>query len=207
MKLTKVEWIAVLVTGLGLFLVAIIVGALVMQAVRYQPATGQATIQPRPQSSPVLTTAKAAYPAAETLARQWHDDAQLSRITAAWRQPTETELLTAQTSWAFYFYAPSVRETLIVSVTGQTAHQTRIGPAVQISAVIPPNAWQVDSPQAMHHFLENGGREFLQEHPQAGVNLQLNVSDQGQVEWSVMGVSTPDQPTVLFFVNAGSGMS
>jgi len=207
MKLTKQEWLVFLATVLGIFLVAIIIGMLVIKAVRYQPAA-QTKAQPRPQqAAPALTTAKAAYPPAESLARQWHNDAQLTRVTAAWRQPTEAQLLSGQTSWAFYFYSPAAQESYIVSVTGQSAHASRIGPAVQIRPVILPNYWQVDSPQAIHDFLEHGGREFLQKHPQASVNLQLNVSDAGQVEWSVMGVSTPDQTPVVFFLNATVGMA
>ncbi len=206
MKFSKTEWIISVGAVLGLFLAAIVIVALALGATRRVSARPPVTL-PQQNAAALTTTAKDAYPAAEALARRWHDDAQLSRITAAWRQPTETQLLTGKTSWAFYFYSPSVRETYIVSVAGQTARQSRVSPAPQVPPTISSNYWQVDSPKAIRDFLEHGGRQFLQEHPQSSVHLQLNVSEKGQVEWSVIGLSAPDEPTVVFFLNATSGMS
>ena len=199
MKFSKAE----LATLLVLFLAVVVTGLVLVTLVRQQFSMAMAVSQ----NVASLTTAKEAYPLAEALARRWRDDVRLSRVTAAWRQPTEAQLLSGQTSWAFYFYSPSARQTIIVSVRGQIVQKSRVSSTHQAPTTISPADWRIDSPQAIRDFLDHGGRQFLQTHPQSNVHLQLFVSEAGQVEWSITALSAPGQPTVQFFLNATRGLA
>jgi len=199
MKLSKAE----LATLLVLFLAVVVTGLVLVTLVRQQFSTAMAVSQ----DVASLTTAKDAYPLAEALARRWRDDVQLSRVTAAWRRPTEAQLLSGKTNWAFYFYSPSAQQTIIVSVRGRIVQESGVSPASQAPATISPADWQIDSPQAIRDFLDHGGRQFLQTHPQSNVHLQLLASEAGQVEWSIIALSVPGEPTVQFFLNATGGLT
>lgn len=188
---------------LGVMFLALVVTAAILVRFVYQEVVPRAD---GPRNLSEYATAAEAYPQAETLARQWRIDAQLSRVTAAWRSPTEEELLSGKTSWAFYFYSPSAGQSYIVSAAGAEVHESRINDEPQAPPLIPLAQWVVDSPQAIRDFLDHGGRQFLQVNAHSNVHLQLLASEDQRVEWNITALSAPGQPTVLFFLNATTGM-
>jgi hypothetical protein len=151
-------------------------------------------------------TAKEAYPIALEAGQAWQGDAQFVSATASWRDLTAEQLLEENATWGFTFFSPQTRQIRIISVTEGGAEGTK-------GINIPPNvhtvdvaSWQVDSPQVLDLFLNNGGRDFLAQYPDATVSLRLGPQDGGErLVWMAFSIYSPDKRTMTLIVDANSG--
>jgi hypothetical protein len=161
--------------------------------------------QPPASNEEEAFTAKTAYTRAEAVAKGWQEDARLVSARAAWGNATESGFREGKTSWAFYFLSPQARQIRIFSVTAEEAVGTRTMDALSISDGIDLTLWQVDSPQAIQLFLDEGGQAFLDQHPDAGVNLQLILDEQNRQVWMASGFSGSDQASLTVILDAQTG--
>jgi hypothetical protein len=151
-------------------------------------------------------SARDALPAAEEAARAWQSDAQLVSANASWRGLPPDELLTAEVSWSYTFFSPQARTVRVWSVTPQGAAAAETITANPNTRVLDFATWKVDSPQVLTTFLDHGGRGFLEENPEATVNLRLGPSEEGESSiWLAFGLSSSNRSTLTVQVDPTSG--
>jgi hypothetical protein len=151
-------------------------------------------------------TAREAYSMAQQEAQAWQDDAQLVGATASWNSVQADQLLRQNASWGFTFLSPQARQVRIVSVGQESAQGVQTINATPRTLALDPASWQVDSPQALTLFLDNGGREFLAQHPAATVTLRLG-REQGaeRSAWLAFGLDSSDRSSMTLQVDATTG--
>lgn len=175
---------------------------------------GQAAVAPT--VAPTYTvefsqvTARSLYPQAEAAARAWQADAELAGVATNWAQ-TAVNLVGNPTTWTFRFYSPLQRRLFLVSVTpdGQVTGVPHFQTQTSPPAVIDVAAWQIDAPDAVAAWLDNGGGSFLGQHPGVEVLAQLSADETrgGQPLWTVVGLGeTPDEYWVVL-VDANTGQA
>lgn len=177
--------------------VIVVYGALGFFALRSRGPTATVT--------EVGFTAKTAYPLAEEAAKGWREDAQLLSATAAWGEATEKELASGKTSWGFYFLSPLARQIKAFSVSGESATGTKTFDLTSTPQGIDLSRWQVDSPEAIKIFLDQGGRDFLARYPGAAVHLRLAAQEDGRLVWTASGLSSQDKSTFSLEIDATTG--
>jgi hypothetical protein len=174
-----------------------------------QPALAP-TVAPTYTVEYVQVTARSLYPQAEAAARQWQTDVQLAGVTTSWPQ-TAVNLVGDPTTWMFRFYSPSQKRLYLVSVTpdGQVTGMPHFQTQASPPAMIDVEAWQIDAPDALAAWLDNGGGSFLGQHPGIEVLAQLSADEtrEGQPVWTVVGLGdAPDEYWVVL-VDANTGQS
>jgi len=142
-----------------------------------------------PEPTRVLIELWDAYEQARVVAQQQAEDAQLVSASTQWQGAEERALLEGAGDWAFVFYSPARGVSLDVVVSAGAArivNQTRVWNDPNTMA---EGAWQTGPRDAMLIFLARGGRAFLDEHPQAVVNLRLSENEQGDAVWDVVALA------------------
>jgi hypothetical protein len=189
-------------------LIVVAVYAAVAALVSGSRGSGEAAAATRavPLSPNAATTALELYPQAEELARAWQGDAQLIGVVATWARPTETDLMTKQPTWAFYFHSGGTGEMYLVTADEsgvQGAPDTTAGFA---PVPIAPGQWKVDSSEALVRFLENGGREFLRDQFVTTAQVRLSASlSPGKVVWMVAALSSTRRTAMSVLIDATTG--
>jgi hypothetical protein len=152
-------------------------------------------------------TAQEAYPLAEEVARAWQPDAELSSTSSAWRGgTTPQELLQGKTTWGFHFISPSVGQFCVVTVVGDQAQVMESSSIPRVPVLLALTDWQVDSPQALSIFLDNGGRDFLAAHADADVHLHLSTKVENEtLTWLATGLAADDEMVHTVSINAVTG--
>jgi hypothetical protein len=151
-------------------------------------------------------TAQEALPSAQEAARAWQEDAQLMSANASWRGLPPEELLEEDVSWAFAFFSPGARSLRVFQVTTQGAEEAETMDANPNTKVVDAGLWQVDSGDVLCTFLDQGGRDFLQENPEATVTLRLGSTQDGDSPvWLAMGISSADKNTIVVQVDPVNG--
>ena len=164
---------------------------------------------PVPTHTVVFTqvTARGLYPRAEELALAWQPDAEPVSLTATWLGAAIDEV-GQPTEWIYRFYSPSWRHYYFVTVqpNGQAqglehARQVDLPPPL-----MPVEAWQVDSVEALTTWLDYGGGAMLGAKPGIEVSAQLNVPTEGDdPTWSVVGFDIQDEDFLTVMIHAQSG--
>jgi hypothetical protein len=152
-------------------------------------------------------TAKEAYPTALTEARAWQQDCELISANASWRGVQPDELLEDEdVSWGFAFFSPSTRSVGIFGVTSQHAERVDSRDASPNTRTIEAALWEVDSPQVLTTFLNEGGRELLGQDPGATVSLRLGPGEGDEtMTWSAIGISSDKANTIAIQLDPASG--
>jgi hypothetical protein len=151
-------------------------------------------------------TAQEALPSAQEAARAWQEDAQLMSANASWRGLPPDELLEAEVSWAFAFFSPGARSLRVFQVTPEGAEEAETMDANPNAKVVDAGSWQVDSGDVLSTFLQQGGRDFLHENPEATVSLRLGSTEDGDSSvWLAMGISSADKKTIVVQVDPVTG--
>ena len=154
--------------------------------------------------SPV--SARVAYPAAFTAAEEWQTDVQLISATASWSNVTSEADLEQQVTWGYTFLSPQTRQIQVVSVSPDGTEAVRTMNASAKTRATDVTAWQVDSAEALRLFLDNGGRDFLAQHPGATVSLRIGLEENGdRLVWFAVGVYSPERATIVLVVDASTG--
>lgn len=152
-------------------------------------------------------SARQAYAQAVALAQSWQADAQLVGARASFRREKPGVVGGGQT-WSFQFFSPSTSQLYLLPVQGEQAlAEAAVARPVRAELTfVEVSQWQVDSEEALLLFLSHGGEEFLSQHPEAVINLQLvPPKKDGELIWLASGVSQAGQAVFFVQINAQTG--
>lgn len=125
-------------------------------------------------------TAKQSYPVARGEAVRWHDDATLYGILPSYQMADNLRVdFGDEPGWVFKFARPAGRMELFVHVAGgQVLSATQAHP---VYLDTPPECFPIDidniaidSPQLLAAFVDNGGKQYLAQHPNAQLDYELS---------------------------------
>ena len=199
--MTRRQW---LVVG-SLTLVTVTLFIALAYVLLTAPSGANATVsQPRATyAAPVAAvTAQSAYGLAREAALAWQGNAYLTSASASWPNAAEGAFR-EPVAWVFQFYSPSAGKVNIISVEGGQARPLRQSYAPYKLSAIVPEAWQVDSPQALAGWLNAGGGRFLRAHTLVDVHASLRYDkSSGGVVWYVTGLDSAGEEAFSHAVNA-----
>jgi len=198
----KCKWLLVLpVAGLGIGYL-LLLGYLVWGNA-FSPIAAATIASPTPTR--MLVDLWDAYRQARAAAQAQAEDAQLVSASTQWQAVSEETLLDGANNWSFVFYSPANSSSLDAVVNAGTArvvNQTRVWVTPRALA---EGGWQSGPQDALLVFLACGGRAFLDEHPQAMVDLHLAEDDEGGVVWTIVALDPKDRSVLSLLVDAESG--
>lgn len=143
-----------------------------------------------------------AYERARAAAREEAEGAELISASAQQQSASEEELLSGVSSWSFVFYTNADKSVLDVIVDDESAkvvNQTRIWNKPE---ALTEGAWREGPRDALLVFLAQGGREFLEEHPQAAVSLHLGTNDGGEPVWDIAALRMDERSPIAVRIDA-----
>jgi hypothetical protein len=143
-----------------------------------------------------------AYEQARTAARAEAEDAQLTSASTQWQATSEKALLSGPETWSFVFYSPAGKTVLDIVVNREGAsvvNQTRVWDAPQF---LSEEAWKEGPRDALLAFLAHDGRTFLEENPQAIVDLHLGSGETRNVRWNIVALNPQDQEVLALQIDA-----
>jgi len=146
-----------------------------------------------------------AYGQARAAAQTEAEDAQFVSASTQWQAVSEQVLLDGASNWSFVFYSSANSNSLdVVANTGtaQVVNQTRVWVAPKM---LDEGAWQAGPRDALLAFLAYGGRAFLDEHPQAVVDLHLAESGEGEAVWTIVALNSEDRSLLSLLVDTDTG--
>ncbi|MFQ6101928.1 MAG: hypothetical protein ACE5OS_11950 [Anaerolineae bacterium] len=142
-----------------------------------------------------------AFEQARAAARVEAGDAQLVSASTQWQAASEEALLDGADNWSFVFYAPASGNAFdVIMSTGaaRVVNQTQVWVAPK---TLVEGAWRAGPRDALLVFLAYGGRAFLDEHPQAVVDLHLDERDDGGPVWTIVALDSEDRSLVSLLVD------
>lgn len=127
-----------------------------------------------------------AYKRAQEVAWQEAMDAQPVSATAQWQATTEEEALAGADNWVFTFYSPTEGQLIVIHVSAdraQAVHRTKMqAPPAQLAE----GRWHEGPRDALLIFLANGGRDFMETHPEAVIDLHLGDYENRGPAWDIL---------------------
>ncbi len=124
--------------------------------------------------------------------------------SAQWQTATEAALLGGAGQWSFKFYAPESKSVLHVVVTPEAARLVKQTRASHQPITLTEGAW-LDGPRdPLLVFLARGGRDFLEQHPQAVVTVHLAGGEGQGPRWDVAALTTGDRSVLALRIDAES---
>ena len=143
-----------------------------------------------------------AYGRARALAQAKAPDMQLVSASTQWQAAGEGELLAGASEWSFLFYSPSSSTVVDVGVgpdAAQLAKETRVWVAPTTMA---EGGWQQGPSDALSVFLAYGGRAFLEQHPEALVDVHLSEhEDERRPVWAVVALDAGDRSLLSLLID------
>ena len=198
----KVNWLlAVPVVGLGIGYV-LLLGYLLWGNVLGVKASTRTT---SPAARPATVDLWDAYGQAHEAAQAQSGDARLVSASTQWHGVSESVLLDGTVNWAFVFYSPAEDRSLDVVVNAGEARVVNQTQVWNAPTALAEGAWQAGPRDALLAFLVCEGRTFLDEHPQAVIDLHLAAGDGGKPVWSVVAMDPEGQGLVALLVDAETG--
>lgn len=146
-------------------------------------------------------TALSSYQAALPTAQQWAADAKLLNARAAW--PEGDSFDPEGVAWNFVFYSPGQSATALITVSQNRAQLISNRQIDRNFNIYAATSWQIDSPQLLAIVLENGGREFLEQHGQGKLTLTLDTED--EFVWRARLINTDVPASLTLHVDPASG--
>jgi hypothetical protein len=191
------KWIVVVV-AVGLVVDLVLVGYVLYML--WGRSSGAAAV-PSTQTQELIELWDA-YEQARAAAQAQVEDAQLVSAKTQWQAVGEQELLDGTGSWSFVFYSQANSHTLDVVVSAGEAQMVKETQVWTDSSVLPEGAWQVGPRDALLVFLAYDGRLFLEEHPQAMVDLHLGDNGEGKVAWTLVALDPEDRSLLSVLIDA-----
>ena len=192
------KWVlGLVVVGLGIDL--LLVGYVLYLVRGRMPVPNEATAPPAPMQTSIELWD--AYGQARAAAQAQAEDVHLVSASTQWQTASEEAVLDGSTNWSFVFYSLEDGNSIDVTVnvgTAQVVNQTRVWVA---PAALAEGAWQAGPREALLVFLAYGGREFLDEHPQAIVDLHL-ADDETEMAWTVVALDPEDRDLFSLLIDA-----
>ena len=190
------QWVRVLIAA-GLVIDLLLIGYVVYLFVDKSDVG-----TPSPSPTQVVVKLWDAYEQARAAARAQAQDAQLVSAKTQWQAIGEQDLLDGSTSWSFVFYSPESRHTLDVVADVESAQVVKQTQIWETPAQLPHGPWQAGPRDVLLVFLAYGGRDFLEEHPQAMVDLHLADNGEGQPIWTVVSLNPEDRSLLSLMIDA-----
>ena len=149
-------------------------------------------------------SARKLYPLADQAARSWQADAQLVSATANWPF-VDLDHFSEPVAWTFQFYSPGTQRIQVINIDGDQVGVLREALSPYPLPGVAVENWQLDSHQALKAWLNDGGGRFLSRHSVVDVTARLRHSEEGQLQWVVVGAVRGEQEIQLTRVDAASG--
>lgn len=146
-----------------------------------------------------------AYQIARAAAREQAPDAQLVSASTHWREAQEATLLTGNNNWSFVFYSAQSSHLLDVVVTtdgAQVINQTRVWN--QPALLEEEGTWRQGPKDALMVFMAYNGHTFLEEHPQAAVDLHLANEEDQRSAWTIVALDIEDRSVMSLLIDANT---
>ena len=198
----KRNWIVVLpIVGMGIGYL-LLLGYMVWGRAPSLNAAVVSTSPPPPRAS---IDRWDAYEQVRAAAQAEAADAQPVSASAQWQAVSKEQLLDGASNWSFVFYSPADGSSLDVIASteaAQVVNQTRVWVTPK---VLDEGAWQAGPRDALLAFLAYGGQAFLDEHPQAVVNLHLAESSAGDPVWTIVALNPEDRSLLSTMIDANTG--
>ena len=143
-----------------------------------------------------------AYERARIAVLQQTPDAQLISATTQWQAAIEREMLIGADDWVFTFYTPAEKQIVIAQVN---EGQAQIVQRMQVQAAPPSlteGRWHEGPNDALLVFMANGGRTFIEAHPEAAINLRLGDYENRGPAWSIHASDFESQDVILVVIDA-----
>jgi hypothetical protein len=144
-----------------------------------------------------------AYKKALSTALGWQADAQLVGVTASWQVASGESLTLNRSSWAFQFYSPTAEKLSVVTADHSGANPGRMQPINRAPEAVMPDL-DLDSDELLLTFLGVGGQDFVNNHPQANIHLQLKAEPTGRALWYVTAVDPVVRQSMMVAIDAHS---
>ena len=147
-----------------------------------------------------------AYELAWAATRAEAPDAQLVSASTQWQTVSEDALLEGAGSWTFVFYSPQSSQVLDVVVNDDVARVLNRTQAWVVPLALTEANWRTGPRDALTAFLACDGRAFLDEHPEAVVDLHLMEDSGGGAVWSIVALDLGSRAVLSVVVDAETGL-
>ncbi|HEX6386026.1 MAG TPA: hypothetical protein VF177_15255 [Anaerolineae bacterium] len=216
--MSRLEWI------LGILLV-VLLGVVVVLSLLFwfqprprtasAPAAGSAAViadradEVAPTPAFEGRTAHVAFAAAQRVAREWQEDAQLLNGSATWPQGANSqELLGGASSWSFTFYSVSAGRVAAISVVEDEASLVSEAPHEQETPPLEVGGWNLDSHEVVEIVLNEGGTAFINDEEITVLTMALsadNADQDGRMKWLASLFAPQNGRSLTVRIDATSG--
>ena len=146
-----------------------------------------------------------AYEQAREAAQEQAADARLVSATTQVQAAGENALLEGASNWTFVFYSPAGSHSLDVVVNAGAARVVNQTQVWNAPTALSQGSWQAGPGEALLALLACGGREFLDEHPQAVVDLHLAQGAEGGPAWTIVALDSEGPSLLSLLIDAETG--
>ena len=194
--------------GLGRWTTWLLLGMVIINIILY----GAAFIlskQSKPTRSIPNTTAsppfslQEAYSKSYEAASSWQSDVYLVSVTTSWRLTPQDDLTLYRSIWTFSFYSPSAGKAQTITFDPQGAQAGGIR-----SVDKPPYRaeadWSLNSDDLLSIFLGYGREEFVVDHANVNIHLQLTGKEDGRSIWYMTAIDPVARQSLVVGIDANS---
>jgi hypothetical protein len=189
------------VAGLGTGYLLLLGYLLFGNALGLRAAARSAALTPTPPTVDLWDV----YEQARAAAQARVSDAQLVSASAHWHGVSEDALLGGPSHWTFVFYSPRNDCSLDVVANAGAARVVNQTQVWVTPTAMAEGSWRAGPSDALLVFLACGGRAFLDEHPQAVVDLHLAEAGGTGPVWTIVALDSGDRSLLSLLVDAETG--
>jgi len=147
-----------------------------------------------------------AYELAWAAAQAEAPDAQLVSASTQWQAVSQDALLEGAGSWTLVFYSPQSSQVLDVVVNDDVARVLNRTQAWVVPLALTEGNWRTGPRDALTALLACGGRTFLDEHPEAVVDLHLTEDSGEGAVWSIVALDLGSHAVLSVVVDAETAL-
>jgi len=150
-----------------------------------------------------------AFGLAHASAADWHSDAKMITGLNSWSEISSSQDLEKSVAdgWQYVFYSESTGEAATFSV-GSDARVSQSQTYSVNGQLIPrpPSEWQIRDDEAIAIFLDNGGREFMEQEDTVYMTMQLStIAGGNRIEWLIAAVADNTGNSFTMWIDANTG--
>jgi len=144
-----------------------------------------------------------AYSQSHTVAANWQSDVYLVNATTSWQLTAGDALTLYRPTWSFSFYSPAARKVQTVIFDEKEVQAGRVRPV----SIAPHQAgadWNTNSDDLLLIFLSYGGEEFINDHININLHLQLKGENTGSSTWYLTAIDPVARQSLVIGIDAYS---